>query len=90
MIDIMTESQKYVPMIETVKDVHIPSIDQSVKIVTAVGLPLLFAGDQKTAARARGAQKAKVNAVSPSRRLAGLVPVAADWHTKVKLFDVSF
>jgi len=42
-----------------------------------------------TAERARGAKKAKVNAVSPSEQLAGLIPVAADWHTKVKLLEVS-
>ena len=50
--------------------------------------PILFSGDQKTAARGRGAQKAKMNALSPSARLEGLVPVAADWHTKVKILDV--
>jgi len=85
----MSESQKYVPMVETLKDVHIPSIDQSVQVVHATGYPILFAGDQLTAERARGAKKAKVNAVSPSEQLAGLIPVAADWHTKVKLLEVS-
>ena len=49
----------------------------------------VYIGDQKTAARARGAQKAKVNALTPSERLIGLIPVVADWHTKVKLLDVS-
>ena len=85
-MDIIAESQKYVPMIETAKDVHIPSIES----LLLVFLSHLLHGDQKTATRARGAQKAKVNAVSPSRRLVGLVPVAADWHTKVKLLGVSF
>lgn len=33
--------------------------------------------------------KAKVNALTPSERLIGLIPVVADWHTKVKLLDVS-
>jgi len=41
-----------------------------------------------TAERARGAKKAKVKSVSPSKQLAGLIPFAADWHTKVKLFEV--
>ena len=89
MVDIMIKSQEYVPMVEKTKDVYIPSIDLSVKVVHAVGHPILFAGDQKTAARARGAQKAKVNAVSPTGRLVGFVPAVADWHTKVKLLDVS-
>lgn len=52
-------------------------------------LTIQFAGDQKTVAHARGAQLAKVNAATPSGRLMGLVPTVADWHTKVKLLDVS-
>ena len=73
MVDIMTESQRYVPMSERKETVDIPSIDQTVEVVTAVDLPLLFAGDQKTAVRARGAKKAKLHAVSPFRRLAGFI-----------------
>ncbi len=88
MIDIMSESQKYVPMVETSADVYVPSIDQTVQVASAIGHPIQFSGDQKTAARARGAQKAKANSVTPSGRLTGLVPVVADWHSKVKLLDV--
>ena len=40
------------------------------------------------AARGRGAQKAKMNALLPLTRLEGLVPVAADWHAEVKILDV--
>lgn len=89
MVDIMDVLQQYVPMVEMVKDYHVPSIGRTVQVVTALTHPIQFAGDQKTAVRARGAQKAKVNEVSPSRRLAGLVPVVADWHTKVILLNVS-
>ena len=45
-------------------------------------------GDQLTAARGRGAKKAKVHADSPTSRLEGLIPVAEDWHTKVVLLEV--
>ncbi len=65
---------------------YVPSIATSVPVVTARAH---FAGDQKTAARAREAQKAKVNEASPSGRLVGLVPIATDWHTKVTLLNVS-
>ena len=58
-------------------------------MATAIAHHILFARDQKTAARARGAQKAKVHEVSPSSKLVGLIPVVVDWHTKVKLLDVS-
>lgn len=89
MIDILSESQKYVPMVETSADVYVSTLDQTHQVARAIGHPIEFSGDQKTAARARGAQKARVNSVSPSGRLAGLVPVVADWHTKVKVLDVS-
>ena len=61
----------------------------STKVVAGSAHMIQFAGDQKTAGRARGAQLAKVNAATPSGRLMGLVPAVADWHTKVKLLDVS-
>ncbi len=89
MVDIMSELQQYVPMVEMVQDCYVPSIATSVPVVTAHAHLIHFAGDQKTAARARGAQKAKVNEVSPSGRLVGLVPIATDWHTKVTWLNVS-
>ena len=89
MVGIITESQQYVPMVEMMKVVYVPSLKRTAKVATALGHRILFAGDQKTAARARGAQKAKVYEVSPSSKLVGLIPVVADWHTKVKLLDVS-
>ena len=90
MVDIMDVLQQYVPMMEMVKDYPVPSIDRTVQVVTALTHLLPFAMDQKTVVRARGAQKTKINAAFSSRRLAGLVPaVAADWHTKVMLLNVS-
>ena len=78
----MAELQQYVPyMVEVLKDVYVPNIDKTVQVVETLSHPIEFAGDQKTAARGRGAQKAKTHESSLSGRLAGLVPVAADWHT---------
>ena len=74
MISIMREYHKYVPMLEYAKDVYVPSMGTSVQVVTGRAHMIQFAGDQKTAARARGAQLAKVNATTPSERLVGLVP----------------
>ena len=88
MVEIMAELQQYVPMVEVLKDVYVPNIDKTVQVVETLSHPIEFAGDQKMAARGRGAQKAKTHKSSLSGRLAGLVPVAADWHTKVKLLDV--
>lgn len=85
----MSEFQKYVPIVEVVRDVYVPSVDRTVQVTNALAHSILFSGDQKTAARGRGAQKAKIKAVSPIRRLDGLIPVAADWHAKVILLHVS-
>ena len=82
MVGIMTESQQYVPMVEMMKYVYVPSLKRTAKVATAIAHRILFAG---WAARARGAQKANVHEVSPSSKVVGLIPVVADWHTKVKL-----
>lgn len=66
---------------------YVSSLDQSLQVVCTLAHPLKLVGDHKTAARAKGAQKANVNALSPSARLVGLVTIVADWHTKVKLLD---
>ena len=88
MVEIMAELQQYVPIVEVFKDVYVPSIDTTVQVVETLSHPIEFAGDQKTAARGRGAQRAKTHESSLSGRLVGLVPVTADWHTKVKRLDV--
>ena len=46
--------------------------------------PILIGGDQLTACRARGAKKAKVNSFEAESRLDGLIPVAEDWHARLK------
>lgn len=75
-------------MIETSQAVIVPSLNESVQVRKATSFPILVHGDYLTASRARGAQKAKINSESPSSRLEGLVPVAADWHTKLKNLGV--
>lgn len=85
MIDILSDSLKYVPMVETSADVLVPSIDQTVQVASAIGHPIQFSGDQNTVALARGAQREKAYSVTSSGRLTELVPVVADWHSKVKL-----
>ncbi len=89
MVDILERVHQYVPMVEMMKEVHIPSLNKAVQVPTALSHPIQFSGDQKTAARARGAQNARMNSTLPSDRLVGIIPVAVDWHTKVKVVDVS-
>lgn len=90
MVEIMKLIHHYVPMVETSEDVLVPSLNIQEKIKKARSFPIILHGDYLTAARARGAQKSVVNSESPSGRLEGLVPAAADWHTKLKLLSVRY
>ena len=90
MVAIMAHLHQYAPIVEHVEPVHVASIDKTVQVTTARVHPILVGGDQLTAARARGAKKAKVNALTPTRRLEGLLPMVEDWHTKVTLLTVGY
>ena len=61
---------------------------REITIPKAIVHAILLGGDQLTAARARGAKKAKVNSVDPELRFEGLIPVAEDWHTRLNLLCV--
>ena len=83
MVEIMYHIHKYVPLVITEDDpstTEIPSRSLIQKV--------LFGGDQLTAARARGAQRAKVNSFIPTLRLDGIIPCAEDWHTKMNFLEV--
>ena len=62
-------------MVESVEEVHVTSIDKTVQVTSARVCPIFFGSDQLTAARARRAQKVKLNALTSTSRLEGLVPV---------------
>ena len=55
----MSEMQQYVPMVEMMKEVYVPSLKRTAKVPTVLAHRILLAGDLKTAARGRGTQKAK-------------------------------
>ena len=83
MVEIM--ATKHVPMSRAV---FVPSLNEHIDIQEARSFPIILHGDYLTAARARGAQKFKINADSPSNRYEGLVSVSADWHTKLRVLSV--
>ena len=62
---------------------YVSNTDNTVAVTKASVHPILIGGDQLTAARARGALRAKANEDKPSLRLEGFIPVAEDWHAKV-------
>ncbi len=88
MVEIVTHLHQYVPAIEFEEEIVIPSSGEAVKVPKARFSPVLLGGDQLTAARVRGAKKAKVSADVPSTRLEGIIPVAEDWHTKMNFLGV--
>lgn len=88
MVDIMAHMHQYVPIIESSEEVYVPSLDEKVELCKARCFPIIIAGDQLTAARARGAKEVKCNSVSPTSRFEGLIPTATDWHTKQALLGV--
>ena len=87
--EIMSSLHQYVPTVKYVEDCFIPSTGLTTQVPKASLHPIIIGGDQLTAARARGAKKAKLHVNSPISRLEGLIPVAEDWHTKVTLLKVS-
>ena len=89
-VDIMETIHSYVPMLQTSCQVFVASLNQHIDVQEARSFPILLHGDFFTAARARGAKKIKINSDSPSSRFEGLVPAAADWHTKLKVFGVRY
>ena len=81
MIKIMSHVHQFVPVVECEKQVEINS-EMTVSKDCSKAHSLLFGGDQLTAARIRGAQEAKSNSVTLTKRFDGLIPVIEDWHTK--------
>lgn len=88
MIKILSHVHQFVPVVERERDVDVGNgitVSQPVSSLHS----LLFGGDQLTVARVRGAQEAKSNSVSSSKRFDGLIPVLEDWHTEVILVEVN-
>ena len=48
----------------------------------------IIGGDLLTCKRARGAQNAVINELTPTLQLKGLVPVTEDWHARQCLMQV--
>ena len=72
-----------------VKDVHVQANGEVVSVPQATFHSILFVGDHLTAAKARGAIKARVNSVTPVSRLEGMISCAEDWHARLNLLDVT-
>lgn len=89
MVDIMSHLHQYVPVVQYTEKVHVPDREEEAQVSKATMQKILVGGDQLTAARARGAIKAKVNSLSPVTRLTGIIPCAEDWHVKLNFLAVS-
>ena len=78
MIKILTHIHQYVPVVEYETEVDIPNSNTKQSVRSVVAHPILFGGDQLTAAHVRGAQDAKCNSASADKRFDGIVPVIED------------
>ena len=67
---------------------YIADVDETVNVPEATMHKLLLGGDQLTVVRARSAMKNRMNSPSPTKRLAGFIPVVEDWHTQAILMEV--
>jgi hypothetical protein len=88
MVHIMEQLHSYVPAKRYHEDFTIEGTKEVIKIPKAALHPIQFGRDQLTAARARGAESAKVNSFDPCQRFDGLIPIAEDWHTKLNFLGV--
>ena len=89
MVDILTHIHDYVPTKFGHNCHHDEATGETINIPVADVHPILIGGDQLTAARVRGAKKAKINSIEASKRLEGLIPVAEDWHVRLNFIEVS-
>ena len=87
MIKILSHVHQFVPVVECEQEVNVGDGRTTSQPMSSLH-PVLFGGDQLTAARIRGAQEAKCNSVTASKRFDGLIPVIEDWHTKVIILEV--
>ena len=90
MVDIMSHLHHYVPNVTYMDNISIPDMEERLQIPRAIFHRILFGGDQLTVARARGAQRIRVNSTSPEAKLEGLIPCVEDWLTKLNLLGVSY
>lgn len=88
MVEIMTQMHSYTPTKPYTEEFIKPGTNEVINIPKALIHPVLFGGDQLTAARARGAKKAKVNSIDPCLKFDGLIPVSEDWHTRLNFLGV--
>lgn len=88
MVAILTHLHQYVPHVTYNETIYISNGEKET-VEKAKMYPILFGGDQLTAARARHSIKAKINSQNPVKQLKGIIPVLEDWHTKANFLGVS-
>lgn len=87
MCTIMEGLHKYVPSKPITNRIRLES-GETLEHHDAALHQILLVGDQLTVARARGAQAIRASHDTNQDRLKGLIPAAADWHTRVILLQV--
>ena len=105
MVDILLHLHQYVPAHTFSKSIVVGTrepFDMTDAVLQKVSLnkdpshkgylcvmQVLLGGDQLTAARIRGAQRARSNCLTTTSRLEGVEATSADFHVKLNLLDAS-
>lgn len=85
---IMESLQHYVPQKSGRSSLTLPN-GETMTVDRTQFSPVLFGGDQLTAARARGARNLRLNHDDVIDRFKGIIPVVEDRHARVHLLEVS-
>ena len=88
MLDILDHVHTYVPSKCIQRRKIVPLTGEVIDFNDSEFITTLIGGDQLTAARARGTQLIRSNCHLNIDKLAGLLPVAEDWHAKLCLLQV--
>jgi uncharacterized protein YjaG (DUF416 family) len=88
MVQIMEHVHQYIPNFTHGSTVY-KTGNGEIEVPQESLMKVLFGGDQLTAARGRGAKRARVNSISQISRLEGIIPCAEDFHVKLNFLDVS-
>ena len=90
MVDIMAMLHKYVPTMESSKEIPVPGRTEPRHFAIHKFHPiLLLGGDQVTVVRPLASQQIRKNSRNFLDQLKGITPVCEDWHARVILLQIS-
>lgn len=84
---ILENYMSLVPTLESVQQVVLPN-GCEIEVDNTQFHPILFGGDQLTAARIRGTKTLRDTQDKPVERFEGILPIVEDWHARMTMLKV--